>query len=199
MSVQVTTEIIGLQELDQALRDLRAEMTKRGEAGKEGNLVKNGLGAAARDVKTKMQFLAPRSQWGSHIDWHKSKNGKWVHGGEFGDRAEPGRLRRSIIVKYERRPRVLSEVVYVGPKVGKSRNDPNGAWYAAIVEMHGGEGGRGKGFMRKAITPEYHTRIIARVIGTGIERVAKRIGNENLRAVGARAKRTYASAKGRAA
>lgn len=182
MSVKIDIKMLGLKELEDALKELRDEMTKRGEAGKEGNIVKNAIGYAARDVKDKMVFLAPQSDHGSNIDWHKSKNGRWVHGGPFGELAPPGRLKRSIFVKYEKRPR-LSEVVYVGPRIGDSRNDPDGAWYAAIVEMHGGAGGKGKGYMRNSITPAFHTKMIAQRLAAGINRVAKRIGHENLQKV----------------
>jgi len=181
-------QVNGLKELQSALEALRKEMTGKRAAGSEGNLVKLALGHVARDVKKKAQFLAPQSDRGSHIDWHMSKNGKWVHGGEDGDRAPPGRLRRAIIVKYEKSPRHYSEIVYVGVRNGNSRNDPDGAWYAPIVEFNGGAGGQGKGFLRNSITPAFHTKMFADKLGAGIERVAKKIGSQNLREVAARAR-----------
>jgi hypothetical protein len=70
--------------------------------------------------------------------------------------------------------------------MGANRNDENGAWYAAIVEMHGGAGGKGKGFMRNSIIPTHHTEMFANELGRAVERVAERIGNANAQAVGAK-------------
>ena len=102
---------------------------------------------------------------------------------------DTGRLKRSIFWKRERNPRRLNEIVYVGPRLGKSREDPNGAWYAAIVEFQGGKDGVGKGFMRRSIDPDRDTNTIRKRLATGIERVAKKVGNENAAKVGARIKK----------
>ena len=160
-----TIRVDGMAELEKALKDLRAEMSSRGKAGKEGNLVMNALRYAGRtSVMPRMVTNAPE---------------------------DTGRLKRSIFYKPERNPRYLDEVFYVGPRLGKSRDDPKGAWYAAIVEFKGGKNGRGKGYMRNSIRPEEDARIIGRNLGAGIERVAKKIGNKNLAEVGAAAKRQF--------
>jgi hypothetical protein len=184
--------IDGLAELEKALKDLRQEMTQRGQAGKEGKLVPNALRWVARNnILPRMKRNAPISASGSNIDWHYSANGKWVHGGPNGKKADKGRLRRSIFYKPERNPRYLNEVFYIGPRAGEDRNDPEGAWYAAIVEFQGGAGGAGRGFMRKSINPEADTKAYAYRLGVGIERVAKKIGNQNLAAVGSAAKKRF--------
>jgi len=189
VSVKLQFDVVGLKELEVSLKELRAEMH-----GKEGNLVRNALNAVGRDVMARMKKNAPVSAKGSHIDWHMSKNGKWVHGGLNGERANPGRLRDSIFKKVERNPRYLSEVVYVGPRMGKTRNDPNGAWYAAIVEYYGGKNGKGKGFMRNSIDHERDANVFGKFLGQNIERVAKKIGNKNAQAVGAKAKKHFSEA-----
>lgn len=163
MSIRVQQEIIGLRELEKALKELSGEMSRRGDTAP--NLVKNALSYAARtSVKPRMQALAPK---------------------------DTGRLANSIFHKLERSPRILSEVAYVGPRAGKSRDDPNGAWYAAIVNARGGAGGRGKGFMQRSIVPQEDVRVIAGNLGAGIERVAKKIGAANLQAVGSKAKKAF--------
>jgi len=181
-------QVHGLKEMQTALEQLRKEVAGKDKAGSEGNLVRLALGHVARDVKKKAIFLAPMSQQGSNIDWHRSKKGKLVHGGPMGKLAPPGRLRRAILVKYERNPRNYSEIVYVGVRNGSDRNDPNGAWYAPIVEFQGGAGGIGKGFLRNSISPAFHTKMFADKVGAGIARVAKKIGSDNLREVAAKAR-----------
>ena len=157
MSVKVSVDIAGGDELLKALKSLGSEI-----AGKDGGLVKNALNAAARDVKARMKQNAP---------------------------VATGRLRDSIKHFRETQPHHLSEIVYVGPMLGKSRDDPNGAWYAAIVEFQGGKDGRGAGYMRRSIDPTADTATISKNLATGIEREAKKIGNANAREVGARIKK----------
>jgi hypothetical protein len=164
MSVKITTEVIGLQELHKALIDLGSEV-----AGKGGGLVKNAIRAAARDVKKRQVSGAPQSKKGSAV-------------------APAGRLKRSIRI-IRRHPDRINELIVVGPLAGKSRDDPNGAWYASIVEFQGGEGGKGKGFMRKSLKRDKDTNTIRRSLAVNIERVAKKVGNKNAAAVGAKIKR----------
>ena len=139
------------------LRELEQALKDLGSevAGSKGGLVKNALNAAGRDVEARMKADAPR---------------------------DTGRLRDSIFKFREKNPRRLSEIVYVGPRLGKSRDDPKGAWYAAIVEFK-------TGFMRRSIHQDEDTATIRKNLATGIERVAKKIGNENARKVGARIKK----------
>lgn len=189
MSVRINTTVIGLDELEKAAKELTEEIHSRG--GRKQNLVRMALNTVAKDVELRMVKAAPISaeDQGSHIDWHKSRNGKWVHGGPKGNRDKPGRLRRSIFRKPGGRALQFTEVVHVGPRMGSSRNDPEGAWYAAIVEMHGGAGGVGKGFMRNAIIPAHHSAMFGNELGRHVERVAKRIGNANAQAIGAKYKK----------
>jgi len=145
-------------------RELEKALQELGSevAGKGGGLVKNALNAAGRDVEARMKANVP---------------------------VDTGRLQRSIIRFRERNPRRLSEIVYVGPKAGKTRSDESGAWYAAIVEFQGGKGGRGAGFMRRSIHHDQDTATIRRNLATGIERVARKVGNKNAQAIGARIKK----------
>jgi len=186
-SVKINTTVIGFDQLDKALKRLRDEMK-----GKEGNITANAARDVAKDVARRMMAFAPHSARGSHIDWHRSKTGKWVHGGENGERAPAGRLKRSIFYKREPRPRYLSELFLVGPRMGSSRNDPNGAWYAAIVEFRGGRGGRGQGFMRRSIDPGVHIPMFANSLAKRILTKAKKIGDQNSAEVAAAVKRETA-------
>jgi len=170
MSVKVITKVIGLAEMQNSLIELGSEI-----AGKNGGLLKNALFAAGRPVKERMIANAP-----------ESKNGSWIGKGANRHRGQKGRLKRSIKMFREKNPRRLSEIVYVGPMLGKSRDDPNGAWYAAIVEFQGGKGGVGAGYARRALHPDEDLQTFTRSLGTGIERVARKVGNKNAQAVGAR-------------
>jgi hypothetical protein len=169
----IRAEFIGGKELLIALKDLGSEV-----AGNKSNVVLNSLHAAGRDVKKRMVEGAPISDKGTFIGT-----------GENRERGERGRLKRSIRKFAEKAPHTLNEVVYVGPRAGKNRADPNGAWYAAIVEFQGGAGGVGKGYMQRSIDHLPDTRTIARSLGGSVARLAKKIGNENARAVGAKVKR----------
>lgn len=165
--------IVGGDELQKALEELGSEV-----AGQKGGLVKNALFAAGRVVKARMVENAPESEKGS-----------WIGTGNNRHRGQPGRLKRSIQMFREKNPRKLSEITYVGPMAGKTRDDPKGAWYAAIVEFQGGKGGKGEGYMRRSINPEEDTKTIRVNLAKGIERVAIKIGNANARAVGAKIKK----------
>lgn len=124
---------------------------------KSGGLIRNGLQAAGRDVMARMKQEVPK---------------------------DTGRLKNSIIKFVEKNPRRLNEIVYVGPRLGKSRNDESGAWYAAIVNALGGKGGVGKGYAQRSIDGDKDTQTIQRVWANGIVRESKKIGAENARAVG---------------
>ena len=172
MSIKVSVDVIGLAEMQKSLIELGSEI-----AGKNGGLIKNALFAAGRPVKARMIANAPQSEKGS-----------WIGKGANRHRGEKGRLKRSIKMFREKNPRRLSEIVYVGPMLGKSRDDPNGAWYAAIVEFQGGKGGVGAGYARRALHHDEELQTIIRSLGTSIERGGRQIGNKNAQAVGARAK-----------
>ena len=172
MSVKVITKVIGLAEMQNSLIELGSEI-----AGKNGGYIKSALFAAGRPVRERMIAGAPESEKGS-----------WIGRGANRHRGQKGRLKRSIKMFREKNPRKLSEIVYVGPMLGKSRDDPNGAWYAAIVEFQGGKGGVGAGYARRALHHDEELQTIIRSLGTSIERGGRQIGNKNAQAVGARAK-----------
>jgi hypothetical protein len=151
VSVTINTQIAGMKELEDALKELGSEVA----GAKNGGLVRNALNAAGRSVVARMKENAP---------------------------VDTGRLRNSIFKFAEKNPRRLSEIVYVGPRLGKSRADEKGAWYAAIVEFK-------TPFMRTSIKPEEDAATIRKNLASGIERVAKKIGNKNAAAVGARIKK----------
>ena len=178
MSDGIQFQAIGGAELDKALRDLRAQM-----GGKEGNLVKNALSYVSRNsIKKDIVAAAPVSKEGTSIDWGYA-GGKYKIVGP--KKAPPGRLQRAISSVVHRNPH-LSELVGTGvfaKSLGNSRNDPDGAWYAHIVEHR-------TGFMRNAFkhNAEKYSREVSRQLATGIQRVARKIGDENSRAVAAKVK-----------
>jgi len=96
-----------------------------------------------------------------------------------------GRLRNAI-QKPQRhpRPKHLVEIYGVGVNLGKDRDDPSGAWYARIVEFN-------TSFLRTAMEKnrKKSTNIYATEMGTRIERIGKKIGNENARKVGAKVRK----------
>ena len=178
MSDGIQFDVVGGIELDKALRDLRAQM-----GGKEGNLVGNALRYVSKNsVKKDIAAAAPVSKEGSSIDWGYA-GGKYKVVGP--KKAPSGRLRRAITTVVHRNPH-LSELVGTGvfqKSLGQNRNDPDGAWYAHIVEHR-------TGFMRTAFRNNAgkYSDEVRRRLATGIERVARKIGDENSRAVAAKAK-----------
>ena len=193
MAETTSAKIYGLKEMEEALKAMSSQL-----GGKEGRPVNAALNAARRSVLARAKANAPISKNGSNIDWHKSKNGKWVHGGPNGQKAAPGRLRRAIVNMEERRPEHYSVVKYVGVRKGKTRNDENGAWYAPIIEFRGGANGEGKGFMQRSISPEADGRVYAKSLASGVERLAKKIGDENTRQLAAQVRKAHTIKKPKA-
>ena len=160
-------EVHGLRELEKALKDLRHEMAGR----KEENIVANALRKSAKQT-----MLEPMI---AQVTPH----------------SKTGRLQRGLSVRRHPRPSGWSELFGVGvhkmgKRPGKGQPDTETLpWYAAIVE-YGGKGKRGplKGFMRR--TAESNAQRFVEVFredaARRIERIAKKIGNENLRQVGSR-------------
>jgi len=167
VSVRITTEVVGLRELDDALRELRKEM-----AGKEGSIVAQSLMSAALPV-----FRGQQAQAAAH--------------------QKTGDLLRGIKRKRHTNPKYLSELVGVGvhdpgPRPRKGEGRTGKPWYAAIVEFGGWHSsGPLKGFMRRSLEAnrERSVGIFINTAGRKIEAAAKKIGNKNLRAVGARLKK----------
>lgn len=139
--------------------------------GKEGRPVNAALNAARRSVLKRAQANAP---------------------------VKTGRLRRAIVSMEERNPKAYSVVKYVGVRKGKKRDDESGAWYAPIVEFKGGKGGEGKGFMQRSIDPEADGRVYAKSLASGVERLAKKIGDENTRQLAAQVRKAHTIKKPKA-
>ena len=163
----ITFQVHGLRELEKALKDLRHELAGK----KEENIVANALRKSAKET-----MLEPMI---AQVIPH----------------TKTGRLQRGLSVKRHPRPTGWTELFGVGvhrmgrrPRKGQEDNEDL-PWYAAIVE-YGGKGKRGplKGFMRR--TAESNAGRFVEVFredaARRIERIAKKIGNENLRQVGAR-------------
>ncbi len=145
------------------MEDALKSMSKQ-LGGKEGRPVNNALNAARRSVLKRAKENAP---------------------------IKTGRLRNAIVNIEERHPEYYSVVKYVGVRKGKTRADENGAWYAPFVEFKGGKGGEGKGFMQRAINPEVDGRIYAKSLAGGVERLAKKIGDENARKLAAQVRKAH--------
>ena len=109
-----------------------------------------------------------------------------------------GRLFRNLSIRKHPNPKHWSEVYGIGVhKTGKRprKGEPDSGdlpWYASIVEYGGrGKSGPLKGFMRQSLE-QNQTSLVAKFktsAGQKIERAAKKIGNKNLQAVGAKARR----------
>jgi len=96
---------------------------------------------------------------------------------------DSGRLRGAIKKQRHPKPLYLTELVGVGVDPGRSRNDKTGAWYGYIVEAR-------TGFMKRAAQKNQGrvVEIFRTELATRLERIAKKIGDENSRAVAARIK-----------
>lgn len=97
---------------------------------------------------------------------------------------DTGRLRDSIKRQRHKNPKYLSEIVGVGVDPGRSRDDESGAWYGYIVEAR-------HPFLRPALESNREEAVLLfrKKLAAGIERVAKKVGNKNAAAVGAKVKR----------
>lgn len=165
MGVKVQWEVTGLLELDRALRQVREAM-----GGKEGNITHLALRDAAKPVIAS-QLTATRR--------HK----------------KTGRLNRAIKGVRHSRPKVWSELYGVGvhnmgKRPYKGQTDEGLLpWYAALVE-YGGRNNAGplRGFMRRSLESNRDevVALFKESAGRRIEQKAKKIGDDNLRAVGAK-------------
>jgi hypothetical protein len=135
---------------------------REGVAGDKSNLVKNALNAAGRDVLEDVKTAAPEVT---------------------------GRLKNAIKKQVHPRPEHLNEIIGIGVDLGNSRDDPNGAWYARIVEFN--LDNKGKSFLRRPFEAKRQKNLntVRKSLATGIERVGKKVGNKNAAAVGAKIKR----------
>jgi len=94
-----------------------------------------------------------------------------------------GRLRGAIKKQRHPRPRFLNEIVGVGVDPGASRDDQRGAWYGFIVEAK-------TGFMKRAAdkNKDRFVDVYRRGLSMRLEAKAKKLGDENLRKIAAKAR-----------
>lgn len=157
MTVQTTIDVVGLKELEAALKDLGSEV-----AGKNGGLVRTALMGAALPVMRTAQSLAP-------VDSHK--------------------LEKSIKRSRQKDPDPdlnANEAV----DVGLISKRGTGIAYGGFVEF-GTVKMAARPFLRPALESNVResTMLFRKRLAAGIERVAKKIGNKNAAAVGARIKK----------
>lgn len=163
MTVSVEFKVHGLKELQKALLQLPKELVSN-----NGGPVKTALMAATLPVLKTAQSTIP-------------------------DRDEipnTGQLMRAIRRRRASRMRKGSEGVQVYIRKGKKRDDESGAYYAPMVEF----GAKGlaptRWFTRSLETnAKTSTEIFRTRLAGSIARIAKKIGNENLRAVAAQVKK----------
>ena len=161
--VRVSYEIVGLKELMKALEDLGSEV-----AGKH---------------------VAPALRMGTKPVLQTAQNDAPVSDHEDTPEFPPGRLRRALRIKKMTRPTKSSETYFVEIKPGKTRDDPDGAWYGHFVEL-GTVKMAARPFLRNALEKNrrHSIEVFKREIAKRIEKEAKRIGNENAAKVGAKFK-----------
>ena len=166
MSISLKVDVIGLRELEKALKDLGVA------AGQKGGPVKTALMAAALPVLRSAQAKVP-----------VSAKGTFVGEGEKRKHVKPGRLKRAIKRQRHPNPRYLNEIVGVGVDPGTTRDDERGAYYGYIVEFR-------QPFLRPAMESnrEKSVQIFKRKLGASIEKIGKQVGNKNAQAVGAKAR-----------
>ena len=173
MSISIKTEIIGGKELERALREL-------GEAaGQKGGPVKLALKHAAEPVLAAMKAKAVQ-----HTQTRLLLNA----------------LKSQRIAN----PRLYNEIYAVGV-YGVGKRPPKDAtdkrattpWYAYVVEYGGWHNsGPLKGFIRNALENNQNkvNTIYLTDLRTGINKIAKKIGNKNAQVVEAKVRaRTTAS------
>jgi HK97 gp10 family phage protein len=97
---------------------------------------------------------------------------------------DTGRLQKAIKRQRHKNPKYLNEVVGVGVDPGRKRDDLTGAWYGYIVEFR-------ESFLRPALETNRANSIgiFRKRLAAGVEREAKKIGNKNAAAVGAKIKK----------
>lgn len=170
-----TETVVGLKELEDALRKLAPMIV--GLKGYPQNALRN----AARDAaKVAEDDAANRVH---HLRQLEPKKGQTPY-------KRTGRLEDAITVKimgvrYRDKATLggnSKEYFYVGAKSGKSKNDPNGAYYTRFVEQ-GTDKMPARPFLRPAVENNK-----AKIINTfqsklrkDLLKIAKKIGDENTR------------------
>jgi hypothetical protein len=167
MSISLKIDVVGLKELEKALKDLGIA------AGQKGGPVKNALRAAAQPVLDSAQMAAAK-----HTD--------------TGTLLASLKVMRHPNPKYLNEIQGVG-VHSMGKRPPKGADQDTGKpWYTDIVEYGGrGKSGPLKGFLRKALETnrQKSTLIYRKRLAVGIERIAKKVGNKNAAAVAAKIKR----------
>ena len=91
---------------------------------------------------------------------------------------DTGRLRRAIKMQRHPNPKYLNEIVGIGVDLGRSRDDPNGAWYGWIVEFKAR-------FLRRAFEANKQSSVdvFRSKLAASIVRIGKKIGDTNAQAM----------------
>ena len=157
MTNTVEFKVYGLKELHDSLMKLPRELV-----AKNGGPVKTALMAGTLLIQRTAETTVP--------DLDTVEN--------------TGRLARSIRRRRGKTDDTHREIVQVYVRKGKNRDDPSGAWYAPMVEF-GHPGYPATGWFRRAAEANREKSIVAfrTSLAGAIARIAKKIGNENMRAV----------------
>ena len=162
MSVKTTIRVDGLKELEQALRQLPKDLV-----GKNGGPVRAALMNAGLQMMRDMQAATPEDE---------------------------GELKRTVRRKRVKNPsRGMAETVLVGAqgKRGPKRDDDGRTFLAPHWLEFGTVHISKRPFIRPAFdnNKEEAVRRFRKNLATAVERIGKKIGNENARKVGARVKK----------
>jgi len=161
--VKVEFQVLGLKELQKALTQLPKELVSN-----NGGPVKTALMAATLPVMRTAQNTVP----------------------DRDDVINTGRLSRAVRRRRATKTRKGTEAVQVYVRKGKSREDETGAWYAPFVEF-GHPGYPPSRWFRDSLQNNATSsiEIFRKNLAGSIARIAKKIGNENLRQVAAQIKK----------
>jgi len=187
MTIKVSVDVIGLRELEQALQELGSEV-----AGKNGGLVRTALMGAALPVLRDAQSRVPKKE---------------------------GDLMRAIKRSRIKNPRAYSEIITVGVPLPEFQSGQHAVLTNKKQGGHGlfiefgaqrpwsTKNNYGKTradyrvggnfmmpprpFLRPALegNRKNSVEIFRKNLATGIVRVAKKVGNKNAQAIGARIKK----------
>jgi hypothetical protein len=166
--LQTNFKVHGLHELEVALKQLRKELAGK----KEENIVANALRKSAKET----MLASMRDYMARH--------------------SKSSRLYYALDVKRHPNPASWTELFGIGvhklgqrPRKGEKPDNKHLPWYAAIVE-YGGKGKKSehRGWMRRKAEENSGAFItlFTQDAGRRIEVAAKKIGSDNLRAVGAK-------------
>ena len=173
--MKVEVKVAGLEELEDALKELRMTLGTIPTIKRERNLVRESLRVAAKPVLADAKSILRSSAGKNKSDYKRT-----------------GRLLNAIKLKVHPRPKWLQEIYGIGVDPGKTREDETGAYYGHMVEL-GTVKQTAKPFLRPALEQnrQKSVSIYGLTLGKKIESVAKRIGAKNAQEVGAKAKAKF--------